>query len=277
MVTYDELQSTLTKKGPSIGLIIAGVIFLSLLIVVIVFVVRYYRMKAESGFDPTKSALVLDAMVDASYKAEVPAVFSAGMNKSQATLTLAFNISAYEQTDNHKIMISLNTKEKEIAKQKVMILLDKDYNNAYFMFNQARAATGSTTIPVDMFCAFELQNIPLYRWTVMHVVYDQANGNAKVYFDGELVKVCNLFVCNKVVQNCFDVNFVNAGHMKSDIGNIEATKMEGIKYRKIMLTPHAKQKGDIVPECQSIFETLKEEEDKRIRDALAASCPSKKM
>jgi hypothetical protein len=159
-----------------------------------------------------------------------------------------------------------------------MILLDKDYNNAYFMFNQAGTASTDTSVPVDSFCAFELPNIPLYRWTVMHVVYDQTNGNAKVYIDGELVKVCNLFVCNKVIQNVFDVSFIEAGYLKTDMNNIETTPWtDNIKYRRISLVAEAKTKNQIVNECTGIFATLKVEEEKRIQDALAKSCPTKKM
>jgi hypothetical protein len=256
---------------------VAGVIFLALLIVVIVYVVKFYKVKSNGGFDPTKYATILDASQDAPLKNNIPAVYSAGQNKNQATLTLAFNITAYEQTDQHKVVFSMNNGAKDVASQQFMILMDKDYNNAYIMFNQATNVAGKSSVPVDTFCAFELQNIPLYRWTVMHVVYDQSNGNAKIYIDGELVKVCNLFICNKVIQNVFDVSFVTGGYLKTDNLNIEQTAWTNIKYRRIALAPEAKSKSHILSECHDIFEKLKVEEDKRIRDALSKSCPTRKM
>jgi hypothetical protein len=44
-------------------------------------------------------------------------------------------------------------------------------------------------------CMYEVQDIPFYRAFTMHVVYDYGQRYAKVYIDGKLAKICNLYIC----------------------------------------------------------------------------------
>ena len=258
---------------------IVAVVFLALLGVVIYFAVSYYKSKKSGGYDPSKSAVILSKSTTGPVQQmTVPEVYAGGQDKAQATLTLSFNITAYTQTDQHMILLSMNSDKKDVSTQRFMILLDKDYNNAYFMFNQSgTAGTTASTVASDSFCAFELQNIPLYRWAVMHVVYDQANGNAKIFIDGELVKVCNLFICNQVIQSDFNVTKVSAGYIKTDNTDITKTPWPDVMYHDIILVGNAKDTNDIIVEYESIIAKLATEEAARIKAALVANCPTRPM
>jgi hypothetical protein len=113
-------------------------------------------------------------------KSTTPRIIFARMNADAVTNTNA--------------LVKCNATTGDPAYNADMIMyIDPSRNDLLIAFRVVAKAADSF---VDSFCIFSVENIPIYAWTVIHVVYDNVAQNGKVYIDGKLRKVLNLFVCS---------------------------------------------------------------------------------
>jgi hypothetical protein len=93
-----------------------------------------------------------------------------------------------------------NATEVFAPTSEIIVYLDPAYNDVLVAFRAPKpnADQSSATYFTDNYCIFSVDNVPLYRWTVFHIVYDSTAQNARFYVDGKLRKVFNLFSCSAV-------------------------------------------------------------------------------
>lgn len=185
---------------------IATIIALIVITALIVTIVMLTRPKKDPRVSGKTFFVVNDpSLTEASGQTDSrPGDNSALKPVSQTTYTMVLNINNFSLGNQPRVLFArgqavsdATVGEVEAPSSDIIVYLDPAYNDVLVAFSTPKSGSDTTspTYFTDNYCIFTVDNIPLYRWTVFHIVYDSTAQNARFYVDGRLRKVFNLFSC----------------------------------------------------------------------------------
>lgn len=191
------------------NLLIVGIATLIALIVIaalIITIVMLTRPKAGPRFDGTTFFVLNDpTLADSSGQIDSRPRYNSTLRPAQQiTYTMVLNINNFSVGNQPRVLFARGSAESDATtgeikapESDIIVYLDPAYNNVLVAFKTPKTPNNPTsdTYFTDNYCIFTVDNIPLYRWTVFHIVYDASAQNARFYIDGRLRKVFNLFSC----------------------------------------------------------------------------------
>ena len=98
----------------------------------------------------------------------------------------------------HVLFARTTQADTSLGSPVMRVRLDENVNRAFVEF-----ALKAPASPESTFCTFTVEDVPMYRWFVMQIVYNNtaAYRVANVYIDGQLVKLCHLFLCPSALMD----------------------------------------------------------------------------
>ena len=207
LVAYYKSQKKFSERaisslGGRKGLIIGIVLLVSILLMGagIPIVVYFLKNKnGNSGSTPAKNISV-SLVPNMGFDVQPPSVggsytlntnqISYAKSNNVCTYTSVLNIGDLESTDGtHVLLARTSSSNNDIDSAIMRLRLDTTVNNAFIDFKQTDGN----------YCTFTIEEVPMYRWFVLHIVYNNTtNYNiAQIYIDGGLVKLCHLFLCQQ--------------------------------------------------------------------------------
>lgn len=165
------------------------------------------------------------------------------------TYTVLMNLNRLSATDDQQIIFarsSYDNSDTTALRQPVMkVRLDKEVNRMFIEFAQ----DGGGNNP--QFCTFTIDDVPMYRWFVMHIVFNNTPKYkvAHVYFDGGLVKLCHLFLCPAPLQR-HDGNTLYFGWQQ---GAGAPQRLPEARFKYFKYATYTMQPDDIAKEASSLL------------------------
>lgn len=188
-------------------------------------------------------------------------------NITQLTYTIGVNMyNLYNSTTGKVLFARGDTSDGR--SQDFAIYIDKQYNDLLLAFNTNN--TSGTSIG-DKYCIFRVENVPIYRWTVFHLVYDIGLRTAKFYVDGDLRKVCNLFACSQGVRNHASKKF-SAGKILNSSENFAEPDPKFANYGALYVRTRAMDPPEIAAEASLLLDRLSALQEEANRTGNNNSC-----
>jgi len=257
---YYRVQSKLVKlaTGGSRSVLLWGIVVLVAIVLVgagIPITMNIIKNRAK-GATAALSSLSAQLVPDMGYDlSSVGGYYT--LNTSQAayaktndvcTYTVVMNISSLENspTSDHVLFARGNGGNSPSA-EVMRVRLDDKVNTGYIDFAQTGASS---------WCTYTIQDVPMYRWFVMHIVYNNtaAYKIAQVYIDGSLVNLCHLFLCPQALVS-HDGDTVIFGQEQPKSGGA-GTTMTNVAYKYYKYASYTMQPDEIAGEASSLLSQI---------------------
>lgn len=173
-------------------------------------------------------------------------------SNDMCTYTILMNMNRLSATNDEQILFARSMYENSDSvalRQPVLkVRLDKEVNRMFVEFAQE----GGGNKP--QYCTFTIDDVPMYRWFVLHIVYNNTPKYkvAHVYFDGGLVKLCHLFLCPSPLKR-HDGNTMFFGWQN---GNPASTRLPEAKFKYFKYSNYTLQPDDIAKEASSLLSAV---------------------
>lgn len=190
-------------------------------------------------------------------------------NVTKSTYTIGVNIHNLYNSSTGKVLLGRGSGNGGMD-QDFAIYIDKQYNDLLLAFNTNKEGVASIG---DKYCIFRVENIPIYRWTVFHLVVDMDMRTAKIYIDGDLRKVCNLFACSSTI-NAHKATTFNAGRILDNSNNFQTASPSFANYGAIYVRTRAMNPDEIVNEAKLLLDRLSELQRLANKTNGGSSCPT---
>lgn len=191
----NKVTNMIPKKS-MVGLAIFIVFALVVTGIVVFLIFWVFKSKSDGGVKQDQLIVSEDKGSASNSKTQqIAALATSTANKY--TYTIVCNITDITPTTNAKIILSRGKDSSTPGNQYMILFLDKDTNDLMLAFKN-NTTMGSW---YEKMCIFKIENVPIYRWCAIHIVQDMDQNVAKVYIDGKLRKVCNLFACSSTVSS----------------------------------------------------------------------------
>lgn len=198
---------------------------------------------------------------------------------AQLSYTIGINIHNVYNTSSGKILFSRGGDGTNVDTQNMIVFLDKNYNDVLVAF-KTNNANGAFS---EKFCIFRLENVPIYRWTVLHIIVDQDTKMAKLYIDGQLRKLCNLFSCtNNIIDRHSGINFSWGKMISNDQVTITQSPTPSTtpltynsapaQYAVMYMRNRAMDPNEVDIEARYLLDYIAKLQDKFNKGLLASTC-----
>ena len=278
LVTYYKAQNKLSERAISTlggrkGMIIGIVLLVSILLMGAGIPIVVYFLKRRNGDNvATVTKNISTSLVpNMGFDVQPPSVGgSYTLNTNQllysksnnvCTYTSVLNIGNLESTDGNHILFARTSSTNNGIDSAVMRLrLDTTVNNVFLDLKQSDGN----------YCTFTIEDVPMYRWFVVHIVYNNTtNYNiAQIYIDGSLVKLCHLFLCQQPLAP-HDGNMFLFGQEYSGTGSNSSPM--NIQNQYFKYASYTMQPDEIASEARSLSKQLNAQIKQQLKDMNACS------
>jgi hypothetical protein len=169
------------------------------------------------------------------------------------TYTLAYNVGSLNPDRNTSTFVlaraNIGAGISDANALSAAVMRMRLDHTANMMYLELRTREGT-------YCSFPVEDVPLYRWAVMHVVFNNTPNFkiAHVYIDGELVKLCHLFMCTGDLVS-HDGNTVMFGKDMMINGSTASTNND-IVFKYFKYAAYTLQPDEIAYEAKSLLSSI---------------------
>ena len=255
---YYKVQSKLATGG-SHSVLLWGIVVLVVIVLVgagipiTMNIIKSRAKTATSAISNLSARLVPGMGYDLSavggYNTLSPGQAAYKTTNDVCTYTVVMNISSLENVPaNDHVLFARGNGGNSPANEIMRVRLDDNVNTGYIDFAQ----TGATS-----WCTYTIEDVPMYRWFVMHIVYNNtpAYKIAQVYIDGNLVNLCHLFLCPQALAS-HDGDTVIFGQEQPKSGGA-GTTMTNVAYKYFKYASYTMQPDEIAGEASSLLSQIK--------------------